>query len=148
MKLTVRIDEQTFEVDIPDLNARPVVAIVDGQAFEVWPEQAAQQWPHAAAQPALSNGSAATARPVVQPRSAPSPTVSGDGTVRAPIPGVIQAIDVKPGDAVEAGQQLCVLEAMKMKNLIRAARAGIIAAVHVTVGQQVRHHEPLVSYHE
>jgi biotin carboxyl carrier protein len=68
--------------------------------------------------------------------------------VRAPIPGVIVSIVVNVGEAVNVGQELCVLEAMKMKNSIRATRAGQIATIHVNIGQQVKHNEPLVEYVE
>jgi biotin carboxyl carrier protein len=47
---------------------------------------------------------------------------------------------------VVAGQELCVLEAMKMKNTIRASRDGEISKVHITVGQHVKHHDILVEY--
>jgi biotin carboxyl carrier protein len=66
--------------------------------------------------------------------------------VRAPIPGVIVALSVQPGVAVTFGQELCVLEAMKMENMIRAPRAGTIAAVRVTVGQHVKRQDVLVEY--
>jgi len=66
--------------------------------------------------------------------------------VYAPLPGVIHAIEVQPGDTVEEGQVLCVVEAMKMNNLIRASQAGEIGQVHIRVGQHVRHNDPLVEY--
>jgi biotin carboxyl carrier protein len=66
--------------------------------------------------------------------------------ILAPLPGVIIAISVKPGDVVEHGQELCVIEAMKMKNVIRAARAGTIGAVHVTLNQHVKHHDVLLEF--
>jgi len=52
--------------------------------------------------------------------------------VLAPIPGVILTILVKEGDDVAYGQDLCIIEAMKMRNAIKAARTGRIAAVRVT----------------
>ncbi len=66
--------------------------------------------------------------------------------VRAPIPGVIVSVAVQPGATVSVGQELCMLEAMKMKNIIRATRSGQIAAVHVSVGQAVKHHDVLMEY--
>jgi biotin carboxyl carrier protein len=62
------------------------------------------------------------------------------------MPGTIVSIAVQPGDQVEVGQDLCVLDAMKMNNRIRAPRAGTIAQVHVTVGQQVSYGQPLVTF--
>ena len=62
------------------------------------------------------------------------------------LPGVIVAVSVKPGDVVEHGQELCIIEAMKMKNVIRASRAGTIGAVHVTLNQHVKHHDVLLEF--
>jgi biotin carboxyl carrier protein len=66
--------------------------------------------------------------------------------VTAPIPGVIISIAVKEGDIVKFGDEICVLEAMKMKNAIRANRAGKVAAICVTIGDQVRHGQTLIEY--
>jgi len=59
---------------------------------------------------------------------------SGLVEVHAIIPGVVISIAVAPGDAVEAGQQLLVIEAMKMQNELRAPRAGMV--VRVAVGER------------
>ena len=67
-------------------------------------------------------------------------------SVLAPIPGVIIAISVKPGDSVTRGQELCVLEAMKMKNAIRASRDGKIAAILVNVGDHVKNSQVLIEF--
>jgi biotin carboxyl carrier protein len=66
------------------------------------------------------------------------------GAVLAPIPGIIVAVKVQPGDRVTAGQEVCVLEAMKMQNSIRAKQSGVVAAVHVRAGDQVKHHQTLL----
>jgi len=62
---------------------------------------------------------------------------SGPIEVRAIIPGRIVALSVGPGDEVTAGQQLLVLEAMKMQNELRAPREGAIEQVPVAVGENV-----------
>ncbi len=61
----------------------------------------------------------------------------GDGRVTAPIPGLIAKVLVAEGDAIELGQPLVVLEAMKMENEIRASRSGTVAVLHVQPGQTV-----------
>ena len=58
-------------------------------------------------------------------------------TVRAPLPGKITHVAVRPGDRVQAGDTLVVIEAMKMENEFKAAAAGTIADVRVSVGQAV-----------
>lgn len=129
MKMNVRVDGQIFDVVIEDMNTTPVIAVVDGQRIEVWPE--------------------ATPVPAAAPGLEPAPAsqhASRDGGVYAPIPGVIIGVSVGPGDVVAYGQELCVLEAMKMKQAIRSAREGKIDQVHVTAGQHVGHRELLITY--
>jgi biotin carboxyl carrier protein len=57
--------------------------------------------------------------------------------VHAIIPGRVVAVSVKPGETVEAGQQMLVVEAMKMQNELRAPREGTIERVGVEVGQTI-----------
>ena len=62
---------------------------------------------------------------------------SGDGRIKAPIPGLISRVLVAPGETVVAGQALVVLEAMKMENEIRAPFDGVVSSVSATVGETV-----------
>jgi biotin carboxyl carrier protein len=61
----------------------------------------------------------------------------GSSEVTAPIPGKVVAVKVEAGAAVEVGQSLVVLEAMKMENELTAEQAGTVAAVHVAAGDTV-----------
>lgn len=70
--------------------------------------------------------------------------VSGDGRIKAPIPGLVTQVLVAPGDAVTVGQKLMVLEAMKMENEIRAPRTGIVRQVAVQPGKTVVLAEPMM----
>jgi biotin carboxyl carrier protein len=62
---------------------------------------------------------------------------SGPTNVHAIIPGVVVAVSVAPGDAVTAGQQLLVVEAMKMQNELRAPRDGTVEQVAVGAGSTI-----------
>ena len=62
---------------------------------------------------------------------------TGAVTVKAPMPGLVQQVNVLVGDVVAEGQRLLVLEAMKMENDIQAPRAGRVTAVHVRAGDTV-----------
>lgn len=140
MIIRVKVDGQIYEVEVEDLSARPIIARVGEETFEITPEEAG----------------AAAHTPIVAAPEAPAPVAhtSGNGagssdsvrTVNAPIPGVIISISVQPGDKVTHGQELCMLEAMKMKNSIRATRAGTVEKIHIAVGAQVRQGQPLVTY--
>jgi biotin carboxyl carrier protein len=62
---------------------------------------------------------------------------SGPTKVHAIIPGVVVAVSVAPGDIVTAGQQLLVIEAMKMQNELRAPRDGTVERVAVGAGTTI-----------
>ncbi|MBY6202371.1 acetyl/propionyl/methylcrotonyl-CoA carboxylase subunit alpha [Maritalea mobilis] len=59
------------------------------------------------------------------------------GRIEAPMPGLVKAVLVAPGQAVSAGDRLAVLEAMKMEHALTAGRDGVVAEVLVTEGAQV-----------
>lgn len=155
-KLSVQIEGRSFHVEIEDLHARPVVVIVDGERFEVTPETGSvDAFPGSATSPASApNGNS---HPLKKSDNGTSPQYNGrtraatqtaqgtrQGDVRAPLPGTILSVAVAPGERVEIGQELCTLEAMKMKNLIRATHAGTIIEVLVSPGQTVKHNELLL----
>lgn len=57
--------------------------------------------------------------------------------VKAPMPGLIVDILVEPGQAIEKGSQLLILEAMKMENVLKAEGEGIVKSIEVTKGDAV-----------
>jgi acetyl/propionyl-CoA carboxylase alpha subunit len=61
--------------------------------------------------------------------------ISVDDGIRAPMPGTLVAVRVAAGDAVTRGQELLVMESMKMETSLVAARDGLVAAVHFDKGQ-------------
>ena len=54
-----------------------------------------------------------------------------------PMPGLLTRLDVKEGDAVEAGQPLAVVEAMKMENILRAEKAGTVKSIAAKPGESL-----------
>ncbi len=65
--------------------------------------------------------------------------------IKAPLPGVMIAINVKVGDRIRTGQEIAVLEAMKMENSIEAVMDGTVTAVHVKAGDSVLEGEAIVT---
>jgi len=57
--------------------------------------------------------------------------------------GTILQMDVKPGDRVQPGDSVAVLEAMKMETRVTASRRGEVSAVHVAAGQVVEAGQPI-----
>jgi glutaconyl-CoA/methylmalonyl-CoA decarboxylase subunit gamma len=148
----VTIEGKTYHVEVPDPGACPLRVIVDGQPFAV-----AIEGGNASAQPEQLAALAASARPAASaptPLPGPSPAYisrspappakGGHGEVRAPMPGTILSINVSAGQAVKAADTVCILEAMKMKNPIRAMGAGTVTEIAVSTGQNVSYHQLLI----
>jgi len=143
MKIHVKIQDKTFEVRIGDTLARPIQAIVDGEVFEVWPEEMMAPSNEQRLSPAIQTAHPVKSADIGEVKD--NPIVEGN-SVKAPIPGVIIDVKVSAGDTVAYGQELCVLEAMKMKNSIRSGKAGIISKVMISVGDQVSQNQKLMEY--
>lgn len=144
MKLTVKINDVTYDVEVGDLDSRPILATIDGETFEILPEVIAAPAPTIAAAPAAPPPAPA-ARPVAAaPAAAAVVSTTGGTVVIAPLPGTVDSILVKEGVSVTQGQEILKLEAMKMKNSIRSPRAGRVVAIHVHPGDQVKHGQALI----
>ena len=127
--LRVKVGDTWHTVTVGDLSRSPVEVTVDGETFQVEVEGLPGL---AAPPPARRRSSSAT--PVVAPAgaSATGPAVlHSDDVLRSPMPGRVLSIMVRPGDSVAAGDEVCVVEAMKMEQSIRSARDGVVKAVHV-----------------
>jgi biotin carboxyl carrier protein len=146
MVYAVRIGDQTYSVEINDLDSRPVVVSVDGEKMDIWPEDHASTPKLETVN--LSAGTEQTA-PMPENRISTKPGLSqmtSSRGVPAPIPGVIVEIKAAVGQSVNRGDELCVLEAMKMKNSIKAGRSGTIGKINISVGDQVRHGQVLMEF--
>jgi biotin carboxyl carrier protein len=159
-KLSVTIDDRTFEVEVhilPNCDGTELTAIVDGQELQVaiscvdGPEQI--EWivvegrsHEIVVDRDLHWLRSNTGQHHVEVRDLETTVarpVSGDGRVKAPIPGLITHVLISTGDRVEVGQPILVLEAMKMENEIRAPRAGVVSRLDIVPGQGVALHEVL-----
>jgi len=67
------------------------------------------------------------------------------GTIKAPMPGLVVRIPVQPGDSVQKGDALVVLEAMKMENILKASEDGIVDSIGVSAGDAVEKGQVLIS---
>jgi glutaconyl-CoA/methylmalonyl-CoA decarboxylase subunit gamma len=134
MKYIVKVANKSYEVEIEDIHARPVIARVDGQKFEVSLEGG------------LKPVSKVETKEFKLVELSKQPTSASTNELTAPLPGTVIEIFVKAGDYIEAGQVILVIEAMKMKNSIRSTRAGEVAEVLVNAGQTVAHKQGLVRF--
>ena len=140
-RLDVRFSDEDRAVRLTDVDWRPGQALfhgqLDGRPFTATVASAAEGF--------VIRHRAATARVLVLtptsgelheklPAKAPPDT---SRLVLSPMPGLVISADVAAGDEVEEGQVLFVIEAMKMQNIIRAERAGLIKAAPAKTGDSV-----------
>ncbi len=156
-KLRIKIGDSWHEVEVLDLDADPIEVIVDGEPVQVdFPDAGQQVTRQAVAAPAVPEktpvpaGQRREGRP--DPSAAPTPSApeqappAGPTKVfSSPMPGIIVSVAVKEGDQVVPGDEVCVLEAMKMQQTLRAEWAGIVREVHVQTGQQVQGGDRIVT---
>lgn len=96
------------------------------------------------------DGIVLTSSPSPVASTAPSDTATPEGTVAitAPIQGTIVSIDVQEGDVVRKGQQILVMEAMKMEHVIEATTSGVVRQFTVVKGDTIFEGHPLVFIEE
>ena len=137
-----KINGNGYEVAINSVEGQTASVTVNGTPYTVELEEA-----HAApAQAVPVQAAPVQAAPASAPAAAPVPAASGAGkAVTAPLPGVIIAVKVNVGDVVKAGQEVAVLEAMKMENSIEATHGGTVTAINVSKGDSVLEGAPVVT---
>ncbi len=133
--IRVRVGEQWYTVEVEDLSTSPVRVTVEGETFYVEVEGL----PQARRSPAQSR----TPRSAASEARTPTFRVS-EKVIYSPMPGRVVAINVRPGDAVSAGQEVCVVEAMKMEQSIHTSQEGVIKTVHIRPMDQVSADDPLI----
>lgn len=128
MKYKVTLNNRVYEVEVEM-----------GQAMLVDEYDAVAPAPAAApAAPAVVSVASAA------PAAAPAAALASGEVVKSPMPGNILKINVAPGQKVEEGDVLIVLEAMKMENEIVATKSGTVAQIAVSKGAVVETGAPLV----
>ncbi|MEO8113417.1 MAG: acetyl/propionyl/methylcrotonyl-CoA carboxylase subunit alpha [Phenylobacterium sp.] len=138
---TLRLDSIAWRPGKPTFSA-----VLDGKAFTAQVKPAPEGFVirHRAAQASVL---------VLTPRSAelheklpPRTAADTSKLVLSPMPGLVVTLDVAPGQAVQAGQQVAIVEAMKMQNIIRAERDGVVKTIGAKAGDSVAADEVLVEF--
>ncbi len=93
---------------------------------------------------AVTAAPAAAAAPAPAAAAAAAPS-AGPGDEVSPLAGVVVSIDVAQGQAVNEGDKVATIEAMKMKTIVTAHRSGSVTAIHVNAGDGVEPGQPLLT---
>ena len=161
-RLKVEVNGKWFMVEVEDLTTDPVRTLVDGHVVDVSLSSIESEQSESRISPtALSQAPAPAPKPVAPPptiaqlptpspaaQPQPAPTASGSLSVTkmftAPMPGTVLSLLVTTGDQVVTGDTICILEAMKMQQSLRADWSGIVKTVYVLAGDQVLGGAPIL----
>jgi len=132
---SIKIDEKMYTLKLPKIEKGKILQVkVEEATFKAEIKTPARKAVVTAYEPTVTI-------PTKKPPSTQQPVA--EGTITAPMTGKILSVKVKKGDAVKAGQVLCILEAMKMENEITSSKAGTIREVYISEGSSVSEGEPL-----
>lgn len=138
-----KINGKEYDVAIDTMEGNIASVTVNGVAYQVELENTPAAESDAAT-PVMVQNPARPAAPA--PAAAAEKAAAGAGkAVTSPLPGVVIAIKVNVGDVVKSGQEVAVLEAMKMENSIEATQDGTVTAVHVTKGDSIQEGTAIIS---
>lgn len=140
------INGNEYNVVINSVEGNNAYVTVNGKDYTVGLEESSAVPAFSPAQTSAvpAQTSAVPTAPVPAPAAA-APATGNGKAVTSPLPGVIISINVKVGDQVKEGQEVAVLEAMKMENSIEAGHSGTVTAVHVSKGDSVPEGAPVVT---
>jgi len=134
------INGTKYEVSIGDIEGELVTVTVNGEAYKVEMEKE----PEPEKKKPVLGKPAESAEKTEGTAVADKGSINKANAIKAPLPGVITDIKVAVGDAVQAGDTVVVLEAMKMANNLQAEKAGTVTAVCVKIGESVMEDDALV----
>jgi biotin carboxyl carrier protein len=142
----ISVNGKVMEVDFENISGQPVYSmVIDGRSYEAYVYEGeeelqvlllGQQYPVQVQDEREKRLRAAAGGKLGD---------SGEFNLKAPMPGLVISVAVEPGQQVEKGAVLVILESMKMQNELRAPRAGTVTRVKVRAGETVEQRQTLVS---
>ena len=142
-KYELKINDQTFKIQVVEFSDEKARLVVNDKPITV--QVSGIQHGNIKSKVAASSTPREDSKPVTVPSEAAAPPASiGENDISAPIPGKVMEIFVKVGDAVNAGQPILKMEAMKMENVINTSMAGTIEKILVGEGDAVSQGQALI----
>ncbi len=141
----VRLNDKVLEVDFTDVSGQPIYSLLaDGKSYEAYVRFDEGEWE------ILMSGH--QYRVTVEDEREKRLRMAGGGAaaekgpfrLKAPMPGLVVAVKVSVGQAVQKGDVLLILESMKMQNELKAPRDGVVSDVRVQDGETVEQKQTLL----
>ncbi len=133
-RIRMKVNDEWYDVEVGDAYQSPVEVVVDGETYLV------------------EMGIAADGLPAPRMRQAPKveqPGLRGitegdERVIRSPLPGKVVSITVTKGQVLEPGDEICVLESMKMEQSVRMAKAGMVKNIKIKTAQNINAGAPMI----
>lgn len=133
-RIRVKVNDEWYDVRVGDLYQTPVEVVVDGETLLVEIGD-----PSDAELPARRPPPPKTELPGLR-----GVTQGNDRVVRCPLPGKVVSIAVAKGQELDSGDEICLLESMKMEQSVRMAQSGVVKGVKIKKNQTVEAGQPLL----
>ena len=137
-KFKIKVSDVWYSVEIIDLDSNEALVSVDGEEISV---EIVKDVVDKVEQDSIVDSNK-DSKNELKPTS--SKKISAPKVFKSPMPGVIISVAHKEGDNVITGDDVCVLEAMKMQQTLKADWSGIVKKVHVKAGDQVLDGDPIL----
>ncbi len=132
--MRMKVNGEWYDVEVGDVYQSPVEVVVDGETYLV------------------EMGVASDGLPAPRMRQAPKveqPGLRGitegdERVIRSPLPGKVVSVNVIKGQMLEPGDEICVLESMKMEQSVRMAKAGMVKNVKIKIAQNLNAGTPMI----
>ena len=133
-RMRMKVNGEWYDVEIGDAYQSPVEVLVDGEIYLVEMGLASDGLPAPRMRQAAK---------VEQP-GLRGITEGDERVIRSPLPGRIVSIKVNKGQLLEPGDEICVLESMKMEQSVRMAKAGMVKNIKIKSGQNINAGTPMI----
>lgn len=115
--LKVKVGDRWFDVEVLEFSLNKAVFLVDGEQITVTPSMV---------KPGRDQNKNLSSIDTVLPKS-----------FTAPMPGTVIEVLVKVGQQISSGDEVCILESMKMQQVLRSEVSGIVKSIDVSEGEQI-----------
>jgi biotin carboxyl carrier protein len=138
-RLRVRVNGEWYVIEVGDIHQSPVEVLIDDETYLVELEGGTSESfrsnpPRVSSRQDRDQGSLGL-RGIMQ---------SNEKLVRCPLPGKVLSVSVIKGQLLDLGDEICILESMKMEQTVRAGHKGIVKSIKIKKDQTVNAGMPLI----
>ncbi len=139
--IQIKIGTESYDVEVGDISVSPVDVTVNGNIYSVDISKYLKN-----IQPKKRKITKKIPTRTKKQENITKNNNTVNNSVKSPMPGTILGVKVSVGDTVKAGDELLVLESMKMENMINSPIDGTISKILISEGDSVQHGQELIIF--